>query len=256
MQYIDTHIHLNLDQFKDDIDLVIERANSAGVNQMITIGTDLKSSEESIALAENYAELYAAVGVHPHEAAKTGITNLSEIEHLAKHPKVVAIGEIGLDYYYDFSPQDVQHSLFKIQLKMARRLNLPVVIHVREAMQDALKVIDKAGTTPWRGVFHCFGGTKEDIPEVLERGFHVSFTGVVTFKNFKHTEAVQSVPLNRLLLETDAPYMTPVPHRGKRNEPVYLAYTAQWIADIMDIPIERLVQQTTENAKSLFGLEK
>lgn len=256
MQYIDTHIHLNDDRFREDFDQVLERAKGADVGCMITPGTDLQSSRESMILAEKHAEIYAAVGVHPHEAAKTGINDLAEIERMVKHLKVVAIGEIGLDYYYDFSPQDVQRSLFKIQLKMAKRLNVPVIIHVRDAMQDTFKVIDAAGQPPWQGVFHCFGGTKADIPGVLDRGFHISFTGVVTFKNFEHADAVRSVPLDRLLLETDAPYMTPVPHRGKRNEPMFLVDTASWIANARNISLETLAQATTSNARSLFGLER
>ena len=251
--FIDTHIHLSLDVFKDDLNDVIRRARDAGVMKMISVGTDLKSSRISIALAERYPEIFAAVGVHPHEA-KTDLKTLSHIEELAAHPKTVAIGEIGLDYYYNFSPHDLQHDWFRIQLGLARRLDLPVIIHVRNAMNDAISIIRSAGPSPWQGVFHCYGGTVKELPDVLDMGFYISFTGVVTFGNFRRTDTVQTVPLNRLLLETDAPYMTPVPYRGKRNEPMYLPCTARAIAEIKDVPADDLVRTTTQNAESLFHL--
>jgi TatD DNase family protein len=253
MMLIDTHTHLTTNAFGQDLDDVIQRAKDADVMKMITVGTDLESSRNSIVIAERYPEIYAAVGIHPHEAG-IGIQALTRIQNLADHPKVVAIGEIGLDYYYDLSPRDQQHTWFKSQLELARKLNLPVIIHVREAMDDALSIIQSAGTSPWRGVFHCYGGTRKQIPDILNMGFYISFTGVVTFKNFKHADAVQAVPLNRLLLETDAPYMTPVPHRGKRNESMYLPYTVQALAKIMGVPPLNLIESSTQNADSLFKL--
>jgi len=255
MAYIDTHIHLDLKPFAQDLEEVLRNARKAGVDRMITVGTDLNSSRASVALAEKHRMLWAAAGIHPHEAANAEATHLTEIERMTRHPRVVAVGEIGLDYHYDFSPRHIQKKLFLQQLKMSRRFNLPAIIHVREAMEDALEIIDTSGEPPWRGVFHCYGGTAEEVPEVLSRGFHISFTGVVTFKNFKHADAVKAVPLDRLLLETDAPYMTPVPHRGKRNEPVYLPYTAVWIANTLNMDPELLMQSTTRNAVSLFKLE-
>lgn len=253
---IDTHLHLNLDPFKDDRDAVIDRAREAGVTRMITIGTDLESSRASVALAEQYPEVWAAVGIHPHESARAGENDMREIETLARHPRVAAVGEIGLDYFYDYSPRDIQQSIFSQQLERAGEWHLPVIVHVREAMQDAIRVIDAAGSGPWEGVFHCFGGNADDVPRILERGFHLSFTGVVTFKNFKRVDAVKAVPLHRLLLETDAPFMTPVPHRGKRNEPVYLIHTARWMANAMDIPLKILIQTTAQNALSLFKWDR
>ncbi|MBN2104433.1 TatD family hydrolase [bacterium] len=255
MHTIDTHVHLDQDLFNEDLDEVIKRARNAGVSRMITVGTDLKSSRDSVTIADRFPEVWAAVGVHPHEAARTCGSDLSEVEKLISHPKVVAIGEIGLDYYYHYSPPDVQQFLFSQQLKIARRFDLPIIIHVREAMEDAIKVIDSSGSAPWSGVFHCFSGTSEEVPKVLERGFHLSFTGVVTFKNYKNTDAVRAVPINRLLLETDAPYMTPVPHRGKRNEPSYILYTAHMIADILGVSFETLMVSSYKNALTLFGLE-
>jgi TatD DNase family protein len=251
---VDTHTHLTMNEFKADLDDVIQRARDSGVMKMITVGTDLESSRDSVSLTERYHEIFAAVGLHPHEANKE-FGGLSRIRELAAHFKVVAIGEIGLDYYYDFSPREFQHHCFKAQLELARQLDLPVIVHVRDAMDDALSIIRSAGKPPWRGVFHCYGGTREEIPDVLKMGFHISFTGVVSFKNFRHMDAVQEVPLSRLLLETDAPYMTPVPHRGKRNEPMYLPYTVQAIAKMTDISEERLIKSTTQNANTLFHLD-
>ena len=250
---IDTHIHLTLNVFKDDLNDVIQRARDAGVIKMISVGTDLESSRNSILLADRYPDIFATVGVHPHDA-KTDLKILSRIEELTAHPKVVAVGEIGLDYYYNFSPKNLQHDWFKMQLELARRLNLPVIIHVRNAMNDAVSIIRSAGPSPWRGVFHCYGGTVQELPDVLDMGFYISFTGVVTFKNFRQTDAVRTVPLNRLLLETDAPYMTPVPYRGKRNEPMYLPFIAQTITEIMSVPADDLCGITTRNAESLFHL--
>jgi TatD DNase family protein len=250
---VDTHTHLTMSEFEEDLDDVIQRAREAGVMKMISVGTDYDSSHGSISLAERHHEIFAAVGLHPHEA-DTDLGNLSWIQELAAHSKVVAIGEIGLDYYYNFSPRDLQQHWFKAQLELARQLNLPVIVHVRDAMNDALSIIRSAGTPPWQGVFHCYGGTRKEIPDILKMGFHVSFTGVVSFKNFMQMDAVQAVPLSRLLLETDAPYMAPVPYRGKRNEPMYLPYTLQAIAKITDIPADRLIKSTTQNADLLFHL--
>ena len=253
MMFIDTHTHLTMDTYVQDLNDVIQRATDKDVLKIITVGTDLESSRASIALAEQYPELFAAVGIHPHEAHADSKT-LKKMKELADHPKVVAIGEIGLDYYYDFSPRDLQHTLFKAQLELARQANLPVIVHVREAMDDALSIIQSFGTASWKGVFHCYGGTRKEIPDILNLGFHISFTGVVTFKNFRRIDAVQAVPLTCLLLESDAPYMTPVPHRGKRNEPMYLPYTAEAIAKMLGCPLHDLVESTTHNAVSLFNL--
>lgn len=249
---IDTHIHLDAEAFGQDLDAVVGRALEAGVGRMITIGTDVNSSRKAVEIAENFECVFASVGIHPHDAAKAGSGDLGEIRILTDHPKVVGMGEIGLDYYYDFSPRETQQSLFVAQLQMAARLNLPVVVHVREAMTDAMKCISDAGEGPWTGVFHCFGGSAEDVPAVLEAGFHISFTGVITFKNFSRTDAVRAVPLNRLLLETDAPFMTPVPHRGKRNEPLYLRHTAERLAEIHAVSTDLLAETTTKNALALF----
>ena len=197
--------------------------------------------------------MYSAAGVHPHEAADAGEKDMPVLKELLRRQKTAALGEIGLDYHYDFSPREQQHHLFRIQLKLARETGMPVIIHVREAMGDALRIIDEEGNGI-RGVFHCFGGNGTDAAEVLARGFYISFTGVVTFKNFKRYDAVDAVPLERLLLETDAPYMAPAPFRGKRNEPGFMIKTAEKIAAVKQTPLEMVRDAAAENSRDLFGL--
>jgi TatD DNase family protein len=252
--FIDTHAHLNMDAFDEDLNEVIRNARKAGVEAIIDIGTDLPTSQKSIQISLTNDMVFASVGIHPHDAVKTEESDFVELEHLAGQSKVVAIGETGLDYHYDFSPPDDQKHVFKIQLLLARKLHLPLIIHNRQAFQDGLDILDDAGNSPWKGVFHCFGGSAEEAHKILERGFHISFTGVVTFKNFTKRDVVRTVPLEKILLETDAPYMTPVPHRGKRNEPKWLIHTAQVLAGIYEIDLNRLLEITTANARSLFGM--
>ena len=253
--FVDTHAHLNMGDFDGDREGVIERALKAGVEAVMDIGTDLVSSRKAAALAAAFASVYAAAGVHPHEAAKATEQDLVTIDSLALEPNVVAVGEIGLDYHYLLSPVDVQQAVFRRQIELGLRSGKPLIVHVREAMPDALRILRETGAAPYRGVFHCYGGTKDEVQTVLQLGFHVSFTGVVTFSNFKNWTTVAAVPLERLLLETDAPYMTPVPFRGKRNEPAFLVYTAGAIAGLHGIRVEDLAGLTTQNAKRLFGLE-
>ena len=252
---IDTHTHLNSQPFDDDREEVVQRAKEADVQVILDVGTDLETSRKAVEYSEKIDGLCAAVGIHPHDAAKAGKQDLTEIKKLLDYPKVVGLGEIGLDYHYHFSPAEIQQEIFSKQLCMAQEKDKPVIIHIREAMQDGLEILNRSGKPPWKGVFHCYGGTVEDIPSVLARGFFISFTGVVTFHNFKNVEKIRAVPLDRLLLETDAPYMTPVPHRGKRNEPCFLIHTAKILADLYDIDYEELARITTSNARMLFGLE-
>ncbi len=252
---IDTHAHLNSQPFDGDREEVIQRAKEADVQVILDVGTDLETSRKAVGYSEKIDGLYAAVGIHPHDAAKAGKQDLNEITRLLDHPKVVGLGEIGLDYHYHFSPAEIQQEIFSKQLRLAQEKNKPVIIHIREAMQDGLVIIDHSGKSPWKGVFHCYGGTVEDIPLVLKKGFFISFTGVVTFHNFKNVEKIRAVPLDRLLLETDAPFMTPVPYRGKRNEPCFLIHTAKTLADLYGIDYEELTKITSSNARMLFGLE-
>lgn len=251
---IDTHAHYMMDKFSADLDQVICRAEEAGIGAIINVGTDIETSKQAVQQSEKYDMMFSASGIHPHEASKVQEKDWDELTSLLDTKKNVALGEIGLDYFYDFSPRDIQLQLFEKQLKLAKELKLPIIIHSRNAMDDTLKVIDSVSENPWQGVFHCFGGNKEDALKVLERGFHISFTGVMTFKNFKEMDAVLAVPLEKLLLETDAPYMTPVPHRGKRNESMYIPVMRDFLADMHFVPKHEIEAVTTENAKGLFGL--
>jgi TatD DNase family protein len=250
---IDTHSHLNTQPFDTDLEDVLRRAEENGVSAVIDVGTDIPTSRKAAGNASD-PRVYAAAGIHPHEASKAAESDLAELRGLLGRPRTVALGEIGLDYHYDFSPPDVQKRWFTLQLNLARELKLPVIVHVREAMDDALKLIDAVSEGPWQGVFHCFGGTAEQARMVLSRGFHISFTGVVTFKNFRGWDAVRSVPLHRMVLETDSPYMTPVPLRGKRNEPAFLPHIADRLAAFIEVSTDELARSTTENAIRLFGL--
>lgn len=242
-----------MDRFEEDRDAVVERALAAGVTAMLDVGNDLSSSLRVVENCEAYDSVFGAAGIHPHDAA-CDQDKLAGVKDVLAHPKVVALGEIGLDYHYDYSPRDLQKEVFEKQLGLARQMNLPVIIHVREAMADALVILDRFGDDPWRGVFHCFGGSVFDVPRVVERGFHISFTGVVTFKNYQGADMVRAVPAHRLLIETDAPFMAPVPHRGKRCEPAWIAQTARKLAEIRGEEFEILAEKTTENACQLFDI--
>jgi len=250
--WVDTHAHLNMDVFDRERKGVIQRAEEVGVGMIVDVGTDAKSSRKAVENSEEYDIVWAAVGVHPHDAGEMKTREFFEIERLLDHPKVVAVGEIGLDYHYDFSPREIQRSVFRRQLSLATERNFPVIIHVREAMGEALSIVsDLKGAFP-RGVFHCFSGTGEEVSEILGKDFFISFTGVVTFKNFARWDVVRSIPLEKLLLETDAPYMAPVPCRGRQNEPAFLIHTAKVLAGVYGMEMEELAHITTSNAKTLF----
>ncbi|MFQ6014447.1 MAG: TatD family hydrolase [Anaerolineae bacterium] len=256
---IDTHAHLDLPQFDNDREEVIGRALETGVTQIVTIGINLESSQAAIALAEDYPFLYATVGFHPHDASGLNDTALDELWQLAQHPRVVAIGETGLDYYRDYSPRDAQRRAFELQLALAREVGKPVIIHSRQAHADVMEILQAwaAGHATDRalGVMHCFSGKLEMLREVLSLGFCISLAGPVTFTNARHPlEVARNVPLDRLLVETDAPFLTPHPHRGKRNEPAYVRLVAKAIADIKGLTLETVASATVHNAHHLFGL--
>lgn len=254
MQLIDTHTHLQWPKFDDDRDAVIERAREAGVITMLTLATDLATSHRVIELAERYPDVYAAVGIHPTDAAKAGPGDLAKIAELARHPKVVAIGETGMDFYWDKTTGAVQEQLFLAQLELGANLDLPVVIHNREAGAAILQVLAKAARLPLRGVFHCFGEDQDYARRVLDYGFHISFTGNITYKNSGLPAVAETIPLARLLLETDSPFMAPVPHRGQRNEPAYVRYVAEKHAEIRRTSLAAIASATTTNACELFRL--
>ena len=269
--FIDSHAHLTSRQFDDDRDEVIRRAFDAGVEYIINPGSDLEDSRKAVDLSDKHTNVYACVGFHPHDAKKADETSLQEIEELSKHPKVVAIGEIGLDFHYDFSPRDVQEQVFRAQIEMAQRRNLPIVIHTRESNDETLKIVEEAVASrpEWRskslsphsrfpspkGVFHCFSGDPQQAWKVINLGFNVSLPGIVTFKNAGLASIVASeVSAEHFLLETDSPYLAPVPHRGKRNEPAYIPLIAAKIAELQRLSVEDLARASSYGVYKLFGI--
>jgi TatD DNase family protein len=250
MPLIDTHAHLFYKDFKDQLDDILQRAEAAGVESIICVGLDLPTSEQAIILAEKYPQLWAAVGVHPHDAVDAPADAMEQLEALASHEKAVAIGETGLDYYRDLSPRRVQQQLFRQHLELARSLDLPVIVHNRRADQDIWDSL-QAGNHRL-GVLHCYSSGPELARQVIQFGFHISFTGTVTFGKNRNTEVLQAVGLDRVMVETDCPYLAPVPYRGKTNEPAYARLVAEKIAEIQDTTLEEVAKITTANARALF----
>lgn len=251
---IDSHCHLDSGQFDPDREEVIRRALDAGVEKLVAIGTgdgppDL---EAGIRLADKYESFYGTVGVHPHDASKATSETFRHLTDLAQHPKVVAIGEIGLDYHYDFSPREVQHAVFIEQMRIAADANKPIVIHTREAWDDTLSLIRKHWDTGAGGIMHCFSGSAAQAQEALALGFYLSFGGIVTFpKALEIQEAARTAPADRILIETDAPYLAPVPKRGKRNEPAFMVETARKLAALRGVSEEAIAETTTANFRRL-----
>ncbi len=252
---IDTHTHLFYENFKDDLDEVFNHALNEGVNYMIVPATDLETAKQSIALAEKYSAIYSSVGVHPHDTKDWNDSILDELKDLAGHPKVVAIGEIGLDYYYDFSPRETQIIAFRKQLDLALALNLPVIIHNRDANEDTMNILREYKNTSLKAQLHCFAGTLENARELVDMGHYISFTGNITFKKMEHLrEIAKHIELDNLLLETDSPFMTPVPFRGKRNEPAHVKLVAEKLAELHNTTFEDVARSTTANVKRLFAI--
>lgn len=261
MNFVDSHCHIDGEQFDADRDEVVGRAKDAGVKIMLTVGTGNPHDgeiERAVKCAEKYANVYASVGVHPHDAKLYDNAAEAHLIELAKRVKVVAWGEIGLDYFYDHSPRDVQREVFRRQIRTAKELDLPVIIHSREADDETVEILtDEYGVTLGRGgVLHCFGGSAEMAKTMLDIGFYVSFAGNVTFKKAENLrEAAKIVPFERLLIETDCPFLAPVPNRGKRNEPSFVVHTAQFLANFYGIELEKLANQTTQNFLEFFKIE-
>lgn len=254
---VDSHCHLDMAAYDADREEVINSALAAGVGRLITIGIDLESSRMAVELAERHPAVFATVGVHPHNVAELTNSGHEEFRTLAVHNKVVAYGEIGLDFVKLYNPPNLQLIHFRRQVKLARELHLPLIIHDREAHQEIMEVLEKEAPFPAGGVMHCFSGDPELADRVLALGFHISIPGVVTFnKAATLQEVTRTVPISSLILETDAPFLAPVPWRGRRNLPSYVLYTARKIAELKDIPLDDLARQTTENAVKLFNLEK
>jgi TatD DNase family protein len=253
---VDTHCHLTSAALSRDLFGVCQRARAAGVTRLITVATDAADSRRAIAVADHYRGVYATVGVHPHEAAKVKADDWRLLRELRHNPNVVAWGEIGLDYHYDFADHKTQQEVFSLQLADARRSTLPVVIHCREAVADVVAMLEDHGYRDRRVVFHCFSGTSAEADAIIDRGWWLSFTGMVTFKNSKDLQAIaRRYPLEQLMLETDAPYLSPEPHRkAKPNESSLLVHTAAFLADLKGISPAEMEAQTTANAVQFFGL--
>jgi len=255
MRLIDSHCHLDFPDFAGELDAVVARAREAGVTRMITIGTRIDRAQALVAIAERYADVYFTVGAHPHEAAHEAAEDFAAVRSFAAHPKCVGIGEAGLDYHYNFAPPETAKRVFRGQIALARELSLPLVIHTREAEDDTAAILkQEMGQGRFAAVLHCFTGSRALADAGLGLGFSISFSGVVTFKNSGELRAIaRDAPLDRLLIETDAPYLAPVPHRGRRNEPAFLAATAKVIAQARGIAPEELAEATSANARRLFA---
>lgn len=255
MILIDSHTHLDMKKFDSDRDQVIERALSAGVRQIITIGIDTKSSMKAVALTERYPSVFASAGIHPHKADRADFHDLKHIALLARREKVVAIGEIGLDFYRNLSSRKKQRELFHQQLDIALSVDLPVVIHDREAHEEVLETLSSFKRNGFKGVIHCFSGDYNLAKTFIGMGYYISIPGTVTVKNARQMQDVAArIPSSKMLLETDAPFLAPLPHRGQRNEPSFVIHTAQKVAELRGIPFEEVAQETTNNASQLFNL--
>lgn len=255
---VDSHCHLNYPDFADDLDDVLARAEENGVGLMLTINTRLTETKSVQSIAERYLQVFCTVGVHPHEASDyvngyEGETLLNQLKRFARHPKVVGLGETGLDYYYNNSPREDQIAAFSDHIRASIDLDLPLVVHTRDADEDTIACLRDVGQGKAKGVLHCFSGSAELAQEALNLGFYISFSGILTFKKTEALRQIaQEIPLDRILVETDAPFLAPVPHRGKRNEPAFTRYTAELLADLKGLSYSAVEKTTTDNFLTLF----
>lgn len=260
MMLVDSHCHLDYPDFAEEgVAEIVNRAKSAGVGHFLTICTEIAKFPQVLAVAEKFPNMHCTVGTHPHHAGDPSEIHVSrdEIIALTKNPKVAGIGETGLDYYYNHSPAADQQKGFATHIEAACETDLPLVIHTRDADDDTIRVMREAGQGKARGVMHCFSGTQKLADQSMELGFYVSFSGIITFKKAEDLRAVvKSVPMNRILVETDSPYLAPIPHRGKRNEPSFVVHTAQMVAELKGVSVEEIATQTTENFFTLFNKAK
>ena len=247
---IDTHAHLFYKDYDGRLDDLFKRASDAGVGAIIVPGLDLKTSGQAVALAEQYTQVWATVGIHPHDVDKAPSDVLTQLKSLAAHEKVVAIGETGLDFYRDLSPREAQDRVFRGHLERAADLDLPVIVHNRNADDALMRLLRDVGHTT--GVVHCFSSAPQFAREMLDFGFHISFTGTVTFPKSTNAAVLQAVGLDKVMVETDSPYLAPVPKRGRTNEPAYVRHVARRIAEILDMTVEQVADITTANALKLF----
>ncbi|MDP6066373.1 MAG: TatD family hydrolase [Alphaproteobacteria bacterium] len=252
---VDSHCHLDYLAGEEDLDQVLQRAREAGVGGFLTISTRLDSFAEVLAIAERYDDVWCSVGVHPHEAAHYNDLGVAQLVGLARHPKVVGIGESGLDYHYRHSPPAEQRACFRVHAQAARESGLPLIVHSREAEHDTLEILaEELAQGAFSGLIHCFSGSAELAEKSMEFGFYLSIPGIITFNSAKDLQAVvRELPLGRLLVETDVPYLAPVPKRGRRNEPAFVAYTAAALAKLLEMPVEALNRTTTDNFFALFS---
>ena len=254
---IDSHAHIQGKEYAGEVDAVISRARESGVEKIIAVGGagDMSSNIEAVALAESLPDVYATVGMHPHDAKDVGEDELRKIRELTSRSKVIAVGETGLDYYYNHSPHDVQRRAFSQFIHMACETGLPIVVHERDAAQAVAELLRGEGSGKLRGVIHCFTGNYAAACVYLDLGFYLSFTGIITFKNAEPLrEVVRKVPLERMFVETDSPYLTPVPHRGKRNEPAFVRLVAETVARVKGIYLEEVAERTSQNVQNLFAI--
>ena len=251
--YFDTHAHYDDKRFDDNRDELLGSMHGSGITLILNAASNLSSAKFSLKLADKYPFVYAAVGVHPHDSKSMTDETVSELERLLSHPKAMAVGEIGLDFHYDFSPRDVQKKRFCEQLELARRVKKPVIIHEREALRDTLDTVNDFRDL--KGVFHCFSGSWEVAKIILDMGWYLSFTGVITFKNARRVlEVLEKVPADRMMLETDWPYMSPEPMRGRRNSSLHLPYIAEKIAEVRGITLDDVAELTMNNGLQFFGI--
>jgi len=252
---IDSHAHLDIQDFDDDRAKIIDRAAKGGLTHIVTVGIDLGSSRSALELAREYDFIYASTGYHPHNAHKCNPQLLDKLAQMASDPKIVAWGEIGLDFYRHYSPPDDQLKMFQRQLEIANDLNLPVIVHDREAHSEVFKILNRMGKGERKGVIHCFSGDRDLAASFMKLGYYISIPGTVTYKKASQVRDVAAIiPIENMLIETDAPFLAPVPKRGKRNEPLFVTFTAQEIARLRNVEFEEVARRTSENTKALFGL--
>ena len=249
---IDSHAHLTVKAYRKDLDAVLRRAGDGGVTAIINASFDVPSSEAAVRLAEGHGNVYASVGVHPHDAKTLNIDGLERLEELAADPKVVAVGEIGLDFYRDLSPRRTQEDAFRLQIGLAKKVGLPIIIHDRDAHQRTMHILKDEKVS--HGVLHCFSGDLNLARQGIELGLCISFAGPITYNGRKAREILTWIPQDRILIETDCPYLTPVPYRGKRNEPAYVRYVLERVAQVLDRPVEEVDRLTETNSRTLFNI--
>jgi TatD DNase family protein len=256
-KFFDSHAHINLHHYDNDREQIIEKIFNSGVDKIVIPGVDFETIHSALELAKKYPDkIYTGIGFHPTDAIKWDDSTLEKLKELSKNSSVVAIGEIGLDYYWDTSPKELQHEVFKIQIDLAKELNLPVIIHTRDSQEDTLKILKENNADKTGGIFHCFSGDINFARECVDFGFYISFAGNITFKNAQNLrDAAREISLDKILIETDSPYLTPMPDRGKRNDSSYVQFVAKQIAELKNISLEEVAEQTYNNAMNVFKIK-